>query len=110
MLEKFIKSQYLFDIFLFSPSERSACPFRYPGQYEETGLYYNRFRYYSPHDWMYTQQDPIGLAGGNPTLYAFVGDPNAWIDLFGLNTLPSLPNRVLLKWEYKYSALLCRFS
>ena len=27
---------------------REACPFRYPGQYEdmETGLYYNRFRYY----------------------------------------------------------------
>jgi uncharacterized protein RhaS with RHS repeats len=26
------------------------CPFRYPGQYEdtETGLYYNRFRYYDP--------------------------------------------------------------
>ncbi|MEM9986153.1 MAG: RHS domain-containing protein, partial [Bacteroidota bacterium] len=29
---------------------REACPFRYPGQYEdvETGLYYNRFRYYDP--------------------------------------------------------------
>ena len=27
-----------------------ACPFRWPGQYEdeETGLYYNRFRYYDP--------------------------------------------------------------
>ena len=27
---------------------RPACPFRWPGQYEdaETGLYYNRFRYY----------------------------------------------------------------
>lgn len=29
---------------------RTACPFRYQGQYEdtETGLYYNRFRYYDP--------------------------------------------------------------
>ena len=29
---------------------RAALPFRYPGQYEdaETGLYYNRFRYYDP--------------------------------------------------------------
>jgi uncharacterized protein RhaS with RHS repeats len=28
--------------------DRSDCPFRYPGQYEdgEIGLYYNRFRYY----------------------------------------------------------------
>lgn len=30
--------------------EVGACPFRYQGQYEdvETGLYYNRFRYYNP--------------------------------------------------------------
>ncbi|QPA56734.1 RHS repeat-associated core domain-containing protein [Lysinibacillus sphaericus] len=41
-------------------------PFRYQGQYEdeETGLYYNRFRYYSPTEGMYTQKDPIGLKGG----------------------------------------------
>ncbi|NEN85541.1 RHS repeat-associated core domain-containing protein, partial [Paenibacillus elgii] len=66
--------------------ERSACPFRFPGQYEdeETGLYYNRFRYYSPHEGMYTQQDPIGLAGGFQ-LYGYVPDPNAWVDVFGLN-------------------------
>ncbi|MFY0519810.1 RHS repeat-associated core domain-containing protein [Lysinibacillus sp. UGB7] len=40
-------------------------PFRYQGQYsdEETGLYYNRFRYYSPEQGQYTQPDPIGLAG-----------------------------------------------
>ncbi|WP_019640782.1 RHS repeat domain-containing protein [Paenibacillus fonticola] len=57
--------------------DRTACPFRYPGQYEdvETGLYFNRFGYYSPHEGMYTQQDPIGLAGNNPTLYGYVYDP-----------------------------------
>ncbi len=33
----------------------------------------------------YTQQDPIGLAGGNLTLYGYVGDTNWWIDPFGLN-------------------------
>lgn len=32
---------------------------------------------------MYLQQDPIGLEGGNPTLYD-VSDPNSWIDPFGL--------------------------
>ena len=48
-------------------------------------MYYNQFRYYSPGDGCYTQQDPIGLAGNNPTLYAYVSDQNWWIDLFGLN-------------------------
>ncbi|WP_051107662.1 RHS repeat-associated core domain-containing protein [Paenibacillus fonticola] len=65
--------------------DHNACPFRYPGQYEdvETGLYYNRFRYYSPHEGMYTQQDPIGLAGGI-RLYGYVDDPIIWVDVFGL--------------------------
>jgi len=36
----------------------------------------------------YTQQDPIGLAGENPTLYAYVHDPNGWIDPFGLIIFP----------------------
>ena len=44
---------------------RAACPFRYQGQYEdpETGLYYNRFRYYDPQAGGYIYQDPIRLAG-----------------------------------------------
>ena len=65
------------------------CPFRYQGQYEdsETGLYYNRFRYYSPDEGMYISQDPIGLVGNNPTLYGYVSDPNSWIDTFGLRCL-----------------------
>ena len=32
----------------------------------------------------YTQQDPIGLAGGNTTLYGYVHNPNWWIDPLGL--------------------------
>ncbi|WP_334077297.1 RHS repeat-associated core domain-containing protein [Paenibacillus sanfengchensis] len=72
---------------IYLRGKRSDCPFRYPGQYEdvETGLYYNRFRYYSPHEGIYTQQDPIGLAGNNPTLYGYVGDPNTEVDVFGLS-------------------------
>lgn len=63
---------------------RLDCPFRYQGQYEdeETGLYYNRFRYYSPYEGMYTQQDPIGLAGGL-SLYSYTKDSNTQIDIFG---------------------------
>ena len=64
--------------------EKNFIPFRFQGQYEdeEIGLYYNRFRYYSPEEGCYTQQDPIGLAGGNPTIYGYVCDPNWWLDPF----------------------------
>ena len=64
----------------------SFIPFKYQGQYEdvETGLYYNRFRYYEPNTGTYISQDSIGLVGGNPTLYAYVIDTNVWIDEFGL--------------------------
>lgn len=64
-----------------SRGDRSLVPFRYQRQYEdtETGLYYNRFRYYSPKMGMYISSDPIGLAGNTPTLYGHVGDVNTWI-------------------------------
>ncbi|MFT9820067.1 RHS repeat-associated core domain-containing protein [Lysinibacillus sp. NPDC056185] len=60
--------------------------YSYQGQYEdvEIGLYYNRFRYYDPEQGNYTQVDPIGLAGGNPTLYGYVSDCNSQFDPFGL--------------------------
>ncbi|WP_143305845.1 RHS repeat-associated core domain-containing protein [Chitinophaga vietnamensis] len=64
---------------------KDFVPFRYQGQYEdiETGLYYNRFRYYSPQEGIYISQDPIGLGGGL-AFYAYVHDPNAWVDILGL--------------------------
>jgi RHS repeat-associated protein len=64
---------------------REDCPFRYPGQYEdvETGLYYNRFRYYDAEMGGYLSQDPIGLWGGL-SIYAYVNDCNKFIDVFGL--------------------------
>jgi RHS repeat-associated protein len=63
------------------------CPFRYPGQYEdvETGLYYNRFRYYDPKEGIYVSQDPIGLLRNNSTLYSYVRELNAKIDPLGLS-------------------------
>lgn len=66
--------------------EKGFIPFRFQEQYEdeETGLYYNRFRYYSPEDGCYTQQNPIGLVGGNPTIYGYVKDTNWWLDPLGL--------------------------
>jgi RHS repeat-associated protein len=64
---------------------RSACPFRWPGQYEdeETGLYYNRFRYYDPDAGQYIARDPLGLAAGIEP-YLYVRDPLTWADPLGL--------------------------
>ncbi|MFA0809928.1 RHS repeat-associated core domain-containing protein [Microbulbifer epialgicus] len=60
-------------------------PIRFQGQYfdEETGLHYNRFRYYDPQVGEFTQQDPIGLLGGANN-YRYVPNPLGWIDPFGL--------------------------
>ena len=65
---------------------RPFIPFLYQGQYFdfETGLCYNRFRYYSPETGLYISQDPIGLAGNNPNLYAYVKDSNWWVDILEL--------------------------
>lgn len=62
-------------------------PFLYQGQYvdAETGLAYNRFRYYDSESGSYISQDPIGLLSGEPNLYAYVYDTNVWIDIFGLS-------------------------
>ena len=77
------------------------CPFRYQGQYEdsETGLYYNRFRYYSPDSGSYISQDPIGLAGGNPTLYGYVSDSNTEVDPLGLNNVKTGAGRTHVTYQ-----------
>jgi RHS repeat-associated protein len=69
--------------------ERQSCPFRWPGQYEdeETGLYYNRFRYYDPDAGQYTSQDPIRLLGNDRNLYSYVRDGNRFADMFGLSPI-----------------------
>jgi RHS repeat-associated protein len=66
----------------FEGCSLSECPFRYQGQYE-TGLYYNRHRYYDPAIGAYLSKDPIGLEGGFK-LYGYVNNPNNWIDSTGL--------------------------
>ena len=73
--------------------EKSDCPFRYQGQYEdkETGLYYNRFRYYSMEEGMYISQDPIRLNGG-VELYGYVNNPNVWMDVLGRKDEPWHPH------------------
>uniref|UniRef100_UPI0018E3B3A3 RHS repeat domain-containing protein n=1 Tax=unclassified Serratia (in: enterobacteria) TaxID=2647522 RepID=UPI0018E3B3A3 len=62
-----------------------AQPLRFQGQYfdAESGLHYNRYRYYSPDTARFITPDPIGLAGGlNQTQY--VPNPTGWVDPLGL--------------------------
>jgi RHS repeat-associated protein len=67
-------------------------PFRFQGQYfdEESGLHYNRYRYYDAHAGRFVSKDPIGLAGGI-NLQQYAPNPTAWIDPLGLSDRP-LPN------------------
>ncbi len=64
-------------------------PLRFQGQYfdAETGLHYNRHRYYNPGTGRYLTPDPIKLAGGLNN-YQYVPNPTGWVDPLGLNGCP----------------------
>ena len=71
-----------------STSETVPNPFTYVGQLgvmrEGNGLDYMRNRWYDSTQGRFTQQDPIGLAGGT-NLYAYVGNnPLTFVDPSGL--------------------------
>ncbi|MED9740670.1 RHS repeat-associated core domain-containing protein, partial [Escherichia coli] len=63
----------------------------YAGQWQdaESGLCYNRFRYYEPETGMYLVSDPLGLQGGEQT-YRYVPNPNEYIDSLGLVGCPRI--------------------
>ncbi|WP_232442507.1 RHS repeat-associated core domain-containing protein, partial [Burkholderia ubonensis] len=50
----------------------------------ETGLHYNRHRYYDPNVGRFISKDPIGLNGG-PNVYQYASNPVEWIDPLGLS-------------------------
>ncbi|WDU60654.1 HNH/endonuclease VII fold putative polymorphic toxin [Pseudomonas poae] len=61
-------------------------PLRFQGQYfdQESGLHYNRHRYYNPDIGRYLTPDPVKLAGGI-NAYQYVPNPTGWVDPLGLN-------------------------
>ena len=67
-------------------------PIGLPGQRldKETGLYYNRYRYYDPKIGAYINQDPIGLNGGL-NLSKYSDNPLLQIDPFGLQATAPTP-------------------
>ncbi|CAN5821292.1 hypothetical protein BH11GEM2_BH11GEM2_05720 [soil metagenome] len=72
-----------------APMPDAALPITWMGsgvtdQQDGTGYQYRRNRYYNPESGQFTQEDPIGLAGGM-NLYGFAGgDPVNFSDPFGL--------------------------
>ena len=79
-----------------NPEGYVSIPFLFQGQYydHETGLAYNRFRYYDPELGRYISEDPIRLEGGI-AMHAYVEDVNAWVDILGLNGVPILPPSII---------------
>jgi RHS repeat-associated protein len=73
-----------------TPVAKIENPLRFQGQYHdtETGLHYNRFRYYAPSEGRFINQDPIRLAGGT-NVAAYAPNPVQWVDPFGLAWNPA---------------------
>ncbi|AXA90919.1 RHS repeat-associated core domain-containing protein [Massilia sp. YMA4] len=68
-------------------------PIRFQGQYldEETGLHYNRYRYYDPELTCYLSHDPIGLLGGPHTRRYVRNNPARGVDPLGLVDINLFP-------------------
>ena len=69
----------------FAITENELQPIKFQGQSldTETGLHYNRFRYYDSDVGMFISRDPIGLLGGN-NVFQYAPNPIGWIDPWGL--------------------------
>jgi RHS repeat-associated protein len=79
----------------FEEGAADDCPWRRPGQYHdsETGLYYNRFRYFDPEAGAYLSPDPMRTFVGSP--YGYVREPNVWTDPDGLIAMHhTIPKRL----------------
>ncbi|MCA9704511.1 MAG: RHS repeat-associated core domain-containing protein, partial [Myxococcales bacterium] len=68
------------------PAAEIELNLRWPGHYfdAQTGLHYNRYRYYCPRLGRYLQTDPSGQAGG-VNVYAYPSNPLRDVDVLGLS-------------------------
>lgn len=68
------------------PVAHADNPLRFVGQYhdEETGLCYNRHRYFDPRLGEFVSPDPLGLEAGE-SLYRYAPNALVWVDPLGLN-------------------------
>jgi RHS repeat-associated protein len=64
----------------------SVNPLRFQGQYadDETGLHYNRHRYFDPHIGQFISPDALGLNAGS-NLYQYARNALVWTDPLGLD-------------------------
>ena len=79
----------------FAISENELQPIKFQGQFfdSETGLHYNRFRYYDSDVGMFISRDPIELLGGL-NVFAYAPNPVIWIDPWGLNPCNSASGKL----------------
>lgn len=78
-------------------------PIRFQGQYHdhETGLHYNRHRYYDPESGRYFSPDPIGLLGGTHTRRYVQNNPTRGIDPLGLIDINMFPSHEAIRESAK---------
>jgi len=81
-------------------------PLRFQGQYFdfETGLHYNRYRYYDPVLGRFVSKDPIGLLGGLHA-YAYAPNPVGWVDPLGLSACKTKNKKTVYNAETRRDAL-----
>ena len=87
--------------------DEGFCNYLYQGQTldPETGLAYNRFRYYDPEEGRYVSQDPIEFESNELNFYSYVRVPNIEGDIFGLETSYQRRKAVREAWKQELNLI-----
>jgi len=93
---------------LIDEEEGVSQPFKFVGRHgvmtEPNGLYYMRARYYDADTGRFISEDPIGFAGGDFNLYAYVqNNPVLLIDPSGLITPGRIPGFGTTEVDFSYA-------